>query len=262
MGQATSAEDKRIAEELAHHRLQSERMFGAVAARDDKKVLMPSHDAQERQVAVRTTSLNEAQHRKAAQAAMAMYEGPCMILQLPRNLMVLLAGLVVERKTAQSVATLGALARSCKRLHEVVFSQDCMRLLCEYDRVIDANGFVKLRELELFSRDTIDSVSDQFKDWRFVFVEKWRNRCTACQRLVWMDELNEGCSVKGRHVVPTLRVQIVMSALERKDQQMRAFVSDSLREQDGLMCRIDPAKFQVRENNDDAHLESSQNWDD
>ncbi len=259
MGQSTSADDKRFAEEITHQRAQHERMFGGVVARDDKKYVSPSRAAHDSRRDIRVALQNEATQRKAESAAVVAYEGPCVILSLPRNLLVLLAGLVVERKTSVSIATLGALARTCKRMHEVIMSQDCMRLLCEYDRVIDANGFVKLRELELFSSATIDSVSDQFKDWRVVFVEKWRNRCTACNRLVWMDELREGCDVKGQHSVPTLRVQTVMKAFEAKDQQMRAFVSDSLREQDGMLCRIDPAKFAVREN--DPNMDSSQNWD-
>lgn len=175
------------------------------------------------------------------------YTGKCYMVELPRPLLVVLATIIVDKKTKQNVVSLVSFSSSCKRLHSILSSQDTWRLLSEYQKFVSEKGIASL--MRLFSLATVNelkevcvwfsffwldvSINDCFsynkinvqeqQDWRIVFGEKFTRQCSKCLRFFWVDDDVSGwCKSESQHrFIEGANQRLVLKALDVHEKQVR-----------------------------------------
>ena len=191
---------------------------------------------------------------------MSIDNDTCPLLELPRVLLILIAGHIVEHKTSESVRDFVNFGSTCTWLHQVVASQHTLRLLCAYEKP-SADFSNSAFSLDgCLSLDVVQHAIEKQNDWRTVFVDKYRRECRKCHRKCWSDETarKTKCKPLQMHEWRDVSSGMVREALAEQDRRVKQFVIDSKKEQSHLLMNFDTSKFDKYKETES--LASSQDW--
>lgn len=182
---------------------------------------------------------------------------------LPKHIIILICDILVTQKTQTTMASFLALGCTSRRLASIVFGDDCVRYLCEYEPGVTRKVRIAAVLKNVLTVTAMDEAWNRHGRWLRRFEMRYRRRCIICARLIWIDQ-EDVCpnnrSGGGSHSFPpkSEEEEVVLEALKIQDQLRNEFVSDSRKEQAHLLMNFDVAKFDRYVEKET--LQSSQDW--